>query len=64
MPTLSVPDSAAAGAAKGAKVSLLYYESDPLGLKKTPRVREQQIERLERARARRDAGAVAKALAA
>jgi hypothetical protein len=29
--------------AQGAKVSLLYYESDPLGLKKTPRVREQQI---------------------
>ena len=26
--------------AEGAKVSLLYYESDPLGLKKTPRVRE------------------------
>src|SRR5205823_441985 len=30
-------------AAQGAKVSLLWYESDPLGFKKTPRVREQQI---------------------
>ena len=30
-------------AAQGAKVSLLWYESDPLGLKKTPRVREAQI---------------------
>jgi hypothetical protein len=29
--------------ADGAKVSLLYYESDPLGLKKTPRVRESPI---------------------
>ena len=29
--------------AVGAKVSLLYYESDPLGLKKSPRVREAQI---------------------
>jgi hypothetical protein len=29
--------------AQGAKVSLLWYESDPLGLKKSPRVREQQI---------------------
>ncbi|MFL5613126.1 MAG: carboxypeptidase regulatory-like domain-containing protein [Gemmatimonadaceae bacterium] len=29
--------------AQGAKVSLLYFESDPLGLKKSPRVREQQI---------------------
>ena len=29
--------------AEGAKVSLLWYESDPLGLKKTPRVREAQI---------------------
>jgi hypothetical protein len=29
--------------AQGAKVSLLYYESDPLGLKKSPRVREAQI---------------------
>ena len=38
-----VRDADTEGAAKGAKVSLLYYESDPLGLKKTPRVREQQI---------------------
>ena len=30
-------------AAQGAKVSLLWYESDPLGFKKTPRVREAQI---------------------
>lgn len=29
--------------AEGAKVSLLYYETDPLGLKKSPRVREAQI---------------------
>ena len=29
--------------AQGAKVSLLWYESDPLGLKKSPRVREAQI---------------------
>lgn len=29
--------------AEGAKVSLLWYESDPLGLKKSPRVREAQI---------------------
>ena len=29
--------------AEGAKVSLLYYEQDPLGLKKSPRVREAQI---------------------
>ena len=29
--------------AEGAKVSLLWYESDPLGLKKTPRVREAVI---------------------
>jgi carboxypeptidase family protein/TonB-dependent receptor-like protein len=29
--------------AVGAKVSLLYYESDPLGLKKSPRVRESPI---------------------
>ena len=38
-----VRDADTDGAAKGAKVSLLYYESDPLGLKKTPRVREAQI---------------------
>ena len=38
-----VRDADTEGAAQGAKVSLLYYESDPLGLKKTPRVREQQI---------------------
>ena len=38
-----VRDADSEGAAQGAKVSLLYYESDPLGLKKTPRVREQQI---------------------
>ena len=38
-----VRDADSEGAAKGAKVSLLYYESDPLGIKKTPRVREQQI---------------------
>ena len=29
--------------AEGAKVSLLWYESDPLGLKKSPRVRESAI---------------------
>jgi hypothetical protein len=29
--------------AEGAKVSLLYYEADPLGLRKTPRVREAVI---------------------
>ena len=29
--------------AEGSKVSLLWYESDPLGLKKTPRVRETQV---------------------
>ena len=29
--------------AEGAKVSLLYYESDPLGFKKSPRVRDAQI---------------------
>jgi hypothetical protein len=29
--------------AQGAKVSLLWYESDPLGLKKSPRVREYPI---------------------
>jgi hypothetical protein len=38
-----VRDADTEGAAKGAKVSLLYYESDPLGIKKAPRVREQQI---------------------
>jgi hypothetical protein len=38
-----VRDADTESAAQGAKVSLLYYESDPLGLKKTPRVREQQI---------------------
>jgi hypothetical protein len=38
-----VRDADSEGPAQGAKVSLLYYESDPLGLKKTPRVREQQI---------------------
>ena len=38
-----VRDADTEGAAQGAKVSLLYYESDPLGLKKTARVREQQI---------------------
>ena len=38
-----VRDADTEAAAQGAKVSLLYYESDPLGLKKTPRVREQQI---------------------
>jgi hypothetical protein len=38
-----VRDADTETAAKGAKVSLLYYESDPLGLKKTPRVREAQI---------------------
>jgi hypothetical protein len=38
-----VRDADTDGAAKGAKVSLLYYESDPLGLKKTARVREAQI---------------------
>jgi hypothetical protein len=38
-----VHDADSDAPAQGAKVSLLYYESDPLGLKKTPRVREQQI---------------------
>jgi hypothetical protein len=38
-----VRDADTEAPAQGAKVSLLYYESDPLGLKKTPRVREQQI---------------------
>src|SRR5690349_8242942 len=38
-----VRDADTEAAAKGAKVSLLYYESDPLGLKKTPRVREYPI---------------------
>src|SRR5690242_8489057 len=35
-----VRDADTQAPAQGAKVSLLYYESDPLGLKKTPRVRE------------------------
>ena len=38
-----VRDADTESPAQGAKVSLLYYESDPLGLKKTARVREQQI---------------------
>ena len=38
-----VRDADTEAAAEGAKVSLLWYESDPLGLKKTPRVREAQI---------------------
>ena len=38
-----VRDADTEAAAQGAKVSLLWYESDPLGFKKTPRVREQQI---------------------
>ena len=38
-----VRDADSEGAAEGAKASLLYYESDPLGFKKTPRVREAQI---------------------
>lgn len=38
-----VRDADTDSAAKGAKVSLLYYESDPLGLKKSARVREAQI---------------------
>lgn len=36
----NVRDADTEAAAEGAKVSLLWYESDPLGLKKTPRVRE------------------------
>ncbi len=36
-----VRDADTEGPASGAKVSLLWYESDPLGLRKTPRVREQ-----------------------
>ena len=39
----NVRDADTEAAAEGAKVSLLYYESDPLGLKKTPRVREAMI---------------------
>lgn len=35
-----VHDADTEGPASGAKVSLLWYESDPLGLTKTPRVRE------------------------
>lgn len=38
-----VRDADTQGAAEGAKASLLYYESDPLGFKKTPRVRERPI---------------------
>jgi hypothetical protein len=38
-----VRDADTEAPAQGAKVSLLWYESDPLGFKKTPRVREQQI---------------------
>lgn len=38
-----VRDADSEGAAEGAKASLLYYESDPLGFKKTPRVRERPI---------------------
>lgn len=38
-----VRDADTEAAAEGAKVSLLFYESDPLGFKKTPRVREAQI---------------------
>jgi carboxypeptidase family protein/TonB-dependent receptor-like protein len=38
-----VRDADTDSAAKGAKVSLLYYESDPLGLKKSARVREAPI---------------------
>lgn len=38
-----VRDADTESPAQGAKVSLLYYESDPLGFKKTARVREQQI---------------------
>jgi hypothetical protein len=39
----NVRDADTEKAAEGAKVSLLWYESDPLGLKKTPRVREAVI---------------------
>ena len=38
-----VRDADTDAAAEGAKVSLLWYESDPLGFKKSPRVREAQI---------------------
>jgi hypothetical protein len=38
-----VRDADTEAAAKGAKVSLLYYEADPLGLKKTAKVREYPI---------------------
>lgn len=38
-----VRDADTEGAAEGAKASLLYYSSDPLGLKKTPVVREASI---------------------
>jgi hypothetical protein len=38
-----VRDADTEGPAEGAKVSLLWYESDPLGLRKTPRVREFNI---------------------
>ena len=38
-----VRDADTEAPAQGAKVSLLWFESDPLGFKKTPRVREQQI---------------------
>jgi carboxypeptidase family protein/TonB-dependent receptor-like protein len=38
-----VRDADTEAPADGAKVSLLWYESDPLGLRKTPRVREAQI---------------------
>ena len=38
-----VRDADSEGAAEGAKASLLYYESDPLGFKKTPKVRERPI---------------------
>jgi carboxypeptidase family protein/TonB-dependent receptor-like protein len=38
-----VRDADTEAAAEGAKVSLLWFESDPLGFKKTPRVREAQI---------------------
>lgn len=38
-----VRDADTQAAAVGAKVSLLWYESDPLGLRKSPRVREATI---------------------
>lgn len=38
-----VRDADTEAPAEGSKVSLLWYESDPLGFKKTPRVRETQV---------------------